>query len=59
MFSEHLSIAGAFVKIHLVLTIILRDRYSCSSHNTDELTEAGNGTCSSLFSWQLTGRVGI
>lgn len=59
MFSEHLSTAGAFVRIHLMLTTILGDRYSYSSHNTDELTEAGKGTCLSLFSWQLTGRAGI
>lgn len=59
MFSEHPPTAGAFVRIHFTITALLGNGYNYSSHDTDELTEAGKGTCPSLFSWQLTGRPGI
>lgn len=50
MFSEHPPTAGAFVRIHFTITAVLGDGYNYSSHDTDELTEAGKGTCPSLFS---------
>lgn len=55
IFSEHPFAAGASVRIHLLFASIWRGRHNYSPHNTDAVTEAAKGTCTCLFSWQLTG----